>query len=342
MMSENSQVKVIAEIGVNHNGNLEKALELIDVAAGLKVDLIKFQTAIPELVQSPNSPKANYQVNSTIGSDSALEMAKSFHLPISDFQILKKQVESYGIDFFSTAFDLESLMELKRIGQRIFKIPSGEIDNWPLIDSVSKFADELLISTGLSNMNEIDNCLHFLDAKGFSRSKITIMQCDSAYPANYLNANINVLKSFREQFRTEIGYSDHTLNNYSAMAAIPFQIKYLEKHLTLNKKDSGPDHFASYDAKQFKNLIEDVRGIEYALGKNIKELSPDALENFKAVRRGIYYSKEIQKGVSIKPEDLILLRPINEFSPNDLNTLYGKKMKVTRNKFDPVESKDFE
>ena len=333
-------VKVIAEIGINHNGNLEKAYKLAQYAIDCGADSVKFQTAVPELVQTINAPKAKYQTNKDNDELSALEMSKGFHLKLDDYIGLKKFVEKSGKEFLSTAFDNRSIEFLHSIGMKTFKIPSGEITNLPYLVHIALVAEKIIISTGLATIEEIRSALEIF--KNIDKKNITIMQCDSAYPAQTIDANILAMQEMGNIFKVAVGYSDHTLGPYASYAAVALGAEIIEKHITINKLDSGPDHKSSMTIGEFKEFIDGIREIEKSLGNHVKQVTKAAMENIAIVRRGIYLAKPKKRGDIIEFRDLITLRPENGTSPMNIKLFIGKKLTVNKNFQDPINLNEVE
>jgi len=327
-------VKVIAEVGINHNGNLERAYKLAQSAIECGADSVKFQTAVPELVQTINAPKAKYQTNKDNDEQSALKMSKGFHLKLEDYIGLKKFVEESGKEFLSTAFDNRSIEFLHSIGMKTFKIPSGEITNLPYLEHIALVAEKIIISTGLATIEEIKNALEIF--KNIEKKNITIMQCDSAYPAQTIDANIFAMQEMGEIFKVAVGYSDHTIGPYAAYAAVALGAEIIEKHITIDKLDSGPDHKSSMTIEEFKEFIHGIREIEKCLGSRVKQVTNSAIENLAIVRRGIYVAKQKKRGDIIESSDLITLRPENGTSPMSIKFFIGKKLIVDKNFQDSI------
>jgi len=334
------RVKIIAEIGINHNGNLEKAYKLAQYAIDCGADSIKFQTAIPELVQTIKAPKAKYQTSKENDEVSALEMSKGFHLKHDDYIGLKKFVEASGKEFLSTAFDIKSVEFLHGIGMSTFKIPSGEITNLPYLEKIALVAEKIIISTGLANIEEIKCALSIF--KNIKKDNIVIMQCNSAYPSPITDANILAMKEMGRIFNVAVGYSDHTLGPYAAYAAVALGAEIIEKHITIDKFDSGPDHRSSMNIEEFQEFVNGIREIEKSLGSKVKQLTDSAKENMPIVRRGIYLAKPKKKGDTIDTKDLIALRPENGTSPMNIEFFIGKKLTVNKNFQDSINSNEVE
>ena len=267
-----SGIKIIAEAGVNHNGDLEKALLMIGTAKKCGADIIKFQTYISENLVSSMAKKALYQMNNTGKEESQLEMLKKFELSKNDHNILINECLDKKIEFLSTAFDLESLDLLIAMGIKTWKIPSGEITNLPYLKKIGLLAQEVILSTGMSNLGEIEAALNILITNGTNQDNITILHCSTEYPAPYDEVNLNAMLSIREAFKVKVGYSDHTPGIEVSIAAAAMGASIIEKHFTLDKNLPGPDHKASLEPSELKNMVAAIRNIETALGDGVKKV----------------------------------------------------------------------
>lgn len=325
-----TKVLIIAEAGVNHNGNIEIAKKMAIAAKNAGADIVKFQTAIPELVMSKNAPKAEYQKVTTGANESQLEMAKKIHLPLSDYEYLKNYCEQeVGIKFLSTPFDHPSIECLDSLGMDIFKIPSGEITNKPYLEKVGALKKQVIISTGMSFLWEIQRAVETIVSAGTLLENISILHCTSQYPAPFNDLNLKAIETLREHFpKCKIGYSDHSNGIEASIAAVALGSKIIEKHFTLDKSMEGPDHKASLDPMELKALVSAIRNIELALGDGIKEPKGKEYEVKEIARRSIHSLKFIPKGKTIEIDDLVMKRPENGISPFDINTVLGKTAKV--------------
>ena len=243
---KNRKVLIIAEAGVNHDGNLEKAINLIDIAAEAGADFVKFQTYKSEKLVSKTAEKANYQtINETIKSDSQFELLKSLEIPLSWYPSFIKRCKEKEIEFLSTGFDEGSLKILQDLNISIFKIPSGEITNKPYLEYISKTDKKIILSTGMSNLDEVSMAIEILTSKGRKKEDITVLHCNTEYPTPYEDVNLNAMVSMKEKFNINVGYSDHTQGIEVPIAAVALGASVIEKHFTLDKKSIGPDHKAS-------------------------------------------------------------------------------------------------
>ena len=270
---------IIAEAGVNHNGNLELAKKLIDVAADAGADYVKFQTFKAEKIVSRAAPKALYQQSTTGSSESQLDMVKKLELDLEAHQLLTDYCVQKQIKFLSTAFDIESVDLLHRFDLDYFKIPSGEITNLPLLEKIASQKKPILLSTGMATMEEIENTLNVLISKGVSREDIIVLHCNTEYPTPMSDVNLKAMNSIANSFDVRVGYSDHTLGIEVPIAAVSMGAVCIEKHFTLDKTMKGPDHKASLEPKELKAMVSAIRNIEQALGSDIKQPTGSELKN---------------------------------------------------------------
>lgn len=290
------QTLIIAEAGVNHNGEINLAKKLIEGAALAGADLVKFQTFSAEKIVTRNAPKAGYQLDFSNTSESQFEMLQKLELGKGVLEKLIQHAEKCGIKLFSTGFDAESVDMLVELGQEILKIPSGEITNLPLLQHIGKKNMRVILSTGMSDLNEVGNAIKILENAGTAREKITILHCTSSYPAPIEDINLMAMHSMRDAFKVTTGYSDHSAGIEVAIAAVALGAKVIEKHFTLDKSLPGPDHKASLDLAELKELVVAIRNIEKALGDGAKRLMPSEYKNLTIVRQVIVAKKELKKG----------------------------------------------
>lgn len=317
-------VLIIAEVGVNHNGNLEDAKQLIDVAADAGADIVKFQSFRAENLTTKGAPKAIYQQQNTIKSQSQFEMLKSLELNEKMHEILVNHCKEKKIEFLSTAFDIENLNILKKIGLKRFKIPSGEIDNLPYLRHIGSFKRPIIMSTGMANMNEIENAIITLEKAGVPRKIMTLLHCNTEYPTPMEDVNLLAMQTIKNYFDVEIGYSDHTLGTEVSISAVALGATVIEKHLTLNKNLPGPDHSASIEGHEFSELVKAIRNIEVALGNNIKCPSPSELKNKVVARKSIVASKKIKSGEKFNSKNITTKRPGVGINPMKWDEIIGK------------------
>ena len=318
------QVIIIAEAGQNHNGKLQLAYKLVDAAKKCGADFIKFQTSIPELHISRFAKKANYQIKNWKKKGNQLQMLKKISLTYEDFKKLKKYCNKKKIEFLSTPFDLKSIDFLRGLNMKYFKIPSGEITNLPYLIKVAKLKKKIILSTGMSNLNEINEALKVLTSHGTKKKNITILQCNTEYPTPLRDANVKAMLTIKKKFKVDVGYSDHTEGIESSLAAAALGASVIEKHITLNKNLKGPDHKASVNPDELKNMIEGVRKIIIAIGNGVKKISPSEKKNLKIARTSIVAAKKIKKGEKFTTNNLAIKRPGNGISPMNLFKVVGK------------------
>ena len=306
-------VLIIAEAGVNHNGNLDLALKMVDEAKRAGADIVKFQTAIPEKVISKYADKAEYQKKTTGNEESQLEMCKRIHLKLSDYDIIKKYCEEVGIEFLSTPFDLESIDYLEKLGMRLWKIPSGEITNLPYLIKIAKTGKPVIMSTGMAELNEVEEAVNVLKENG--AGEITLLHCTTEYPAPFESVNLRAMNTLREKFETEVGYSDHTVGFEAAVAAVVLGATVIEKHFTLNHNMEGPDHKASLEPEEFEVMVNNIRLIEKALGDGVKQPAEAEKKNIAIARKSIVAAKDIKKGEIFTEDNITVKRPGSGISP---------------------------
>ena len=332
-----NQVLIIAEIGVNHNCDIKLAKEMIAAAAECKVDVIKFQTAIPELVQIESAPKAVYQSMSTGFDNSAMEMTKSLHFPHDIFFELKNEVEKYKCEFLSTAFDMKSLDFLHSLNPTRYKIPSGEITNLPYLRKIGSFGRDVILSSGVSSEEEVVRAFEVLIACGLEKHQITVLQCTTAYPTPLQDANVLAMVTLQKATGGKMGLSDHTASGSASLAAVALGAVVIEKHFTTDRTLPGPDQNASLDTEGFANLVRQIREIEIVLGDGRKVVSPSEKENQSVIRRGLYASRDLEAGVVLSMQDLIVLRPQTSVSPMEIDQILGGHLNVPIKKHEPVD-----
>lgn len=311
------RVIIIAEAGVNHNGSLENAFKLIDAAVDAGVDYVKFQTFKSEALVSKGAKKAEYQIQNTANaSDSQLEMLMKLELSHDDHETLLNYCKEKDIQFFSTAFDLESLQYLKNIGLQLVKIPSGEITNLPYLRKAAQLFSKVIISTGMATLEEIKDAVQVFLNEGITKENISILHCNTEYPTPFSDVNLKAMLHIQKEFGTEIGYSDHTLGIEVPIAAVALGAKLIEKHFTLDKTMEGPDHAASLEPEELKNMVKAIRNVEQAIaGSGLKEPSPSEIKNINIARKSIVAKTDIRKGEVFTENNLTVKRPGNGVSP---------------------------
>lgn len=321
-----SKVIIIAEAGVNHNGSIDTAKKLIDAASDAGVDYVKFQTFKADKMVTKTASRANYQDSNTGDKASQYEMLKK--LEISEEMHLKliHYCESKDIKFLSTAFDLESLTFLKSLGLKLAKVPSGEITNLPYLRTMAKLFPEIILSTGMANMDEIKSAFRVLTENGTKQENITILHCNTEYPTPMADVNLKAMLDIQKQLNTKIGYSDHTLGIEVPIAAVALGAKVIEKHFTLDRNLPGPDHKASLEPGELKAMVSAIRNIEKAIsGSGIKEESPSEKKNKPIARKSIVASRNIKKGEVFSEENLSIKRPGTGIDPMRWDEILGQE-----------------
>ena len=314
---------IIAEAGVNHNGDMETAKRLIDVAAQAGADLVKFQTFTADRLVTPLAPKAEYQtlVSEANGTQHAmlkrLELSRAMHVELIDY------CQGAGIGFFSTGFDDASNDMLFELGLRRFKIPSGEITNLPYLRHLGGFGLPLIMSTGMATLPEIEAALDVLRAAGTAKERVTVLHCSTQYPTPMQDVNLLAMVSIRDGLGVSVGYSDHTLGIEVPIAAVALGATIIEKHLTLDRSLPGPDHQASLEPKELSAMVEGIRNVEQALGDGIKRPSPSESENLTVVRRSIVAAQPIGAGEELAESTLAAKRPGTGISPMRWDDVVG-------------------
>ena len=320
---------IIAEAGVNHNGDMEMAKQLIDVAADAGVDYVKFQTFKSEKLVSKNAEKASYQKENTgDSSESQLKMLQKLELSETDHLELIAYCKSKNIKFLSTAFDVESIDFLNKLNIDLFKIPSGELTNYPYLEKIGSLEKPIIISTGMATLDEIGQAMAVLLRNGALRHQITILHCNTEYPTPMEDVNLNAMETIAETYSVAIGYSDHTLGIEVPIAAVALGATVIEKHFTLDKTLPGPDHKASLEPSELKAMVKAIRNIEDALGDEEKEPTPSELKNIMVARKSIVASASIKKGDILTKENITTKRPGTGISamewPNIIGTIAKK------------------
>ena len=319
-------VFVIAEAGVNHNGNIELAKKLIDVASKAGADAVKFQTFKASNLVSKDAKKAHYQKeNMQDSDDNQFNMLKKLELDVDAHKKLIEYCKSKNIIFLSTPFDHESIELLSDLGLSIFKIPSGEITNLPYLRHIGSLDKEVILSTGMANMDEISDALEILLKAGTKKQNITILHANTMYPTPMEDVNLKAMLSIRDSFGCEVGYSDHTLGIEVDIAAVAMGASVIEKHFTLDKTMQGPDHKASLEPDELEAMVKAIRNIQKALGSSEKKPSPSEMPNMEVTRKSIVASCRIKKGDVFTEQNLTTKRPANGISPMKWDEYIGKE-----------------
>ena len=317
-------VFIIAEAGVNHNGSIELAKQLIDVAVEAGVDAVKFQTFKAEKLVSKNAQKANYQKeNMNDSDDSQFSMLKKLELDVATHKELIAYCNSKNIMFLSTPFDHDSIELLHDLQLPIFKIPSGEITNLPYLRHIGSLQKKVILSTGMADIGEIEDALDILTNAGTKKENITVLHANTMYPTPMEDVNLNAMLTIGNTFDVAYGYSDHTLGIEVDIAAVALGASVIEKHFTLDKSMEGPDHKASLEPHELKAMVQGIRNIELALGSRVKKPSPSETPNIEVARKSIVASCSIKKGEKLSEDNLSIKRPGNGISPMRWNEVVG-------------------
>lgn len=316
---------VIAEAGVNHNGDIKLAKKLIDVACNAGADYVKFQCFNTDKLVTQFAPKAEYQKDTDAGDNKTqFDMLRKLELSSDEFRELNGYCSEKKIGFLATAFDFESLDFLNTIGQKFFKIPSGEITNLPYLKHTASFKKNIILSTGMANLGEIESAVDVLLNSGIARSQITLLHCSTDYPTPMSDVHLNVIPMLSSSFQTTVGYSDHTLGIEVPVAAVALGAKVIEKHFTLSRQMEGPDHKASLEPNELTDMVKCIRNIELALGSSLKKPTDNEIENKKAARRSIVASMPIKAGEVFTSNNLTTKRPGTGISPMRWNEVVGR------------------
>jgi len=332
-----NKVLIIAEAGVNHNGDINKAIELIDVAAVAGADFVKFQSFKAERLVNRTTKKADYQINNTKGEkDTQFEMLKKLEIGDDWYPTLIHRCKEKGIQFLSTGFDEFSADLLDGLNIPFHKIPSGEITNKPFLQHIARKGKDIIISTGMANLKEVKDALNVLFSEGIKKSQVTVLHCNTEYPTPMEDVNLLAMNQMANEFNVKVGYSDHTLGIEVSIAAVALGACVIEKHFTLNRNLPGPDHAASLEPEELKSMVNAIRNIEKAIsGSGIKEASNSEKKNLEVVRKSLHYSTDLNKGDVIQNNHLAILRPGTGISPMLYEEIIGKKLciNVFKNKF---------
>ena len=318
-------VFIIAEAGVNHNGSISIAKKLIDMAVKAGADAVKFQTFKAENLVTMNAKKANYQKKNDKRNESQFDMLKKLELSPLMHKVLLSYCKKKNILFLSSPFDLQSIDFLNNLGLKIFKIPSGEITNFPYLKKIGRLKKKIILSTGMSNMSEIKKALKVLVKSGTKKKNITVLHANTEYPTPARDVNLRSMLSIGKKLNVNFGYSDHTLGFEVSVAAVALGAKCIEKHFTLNSNLRGPDHRASLEPKDLIKMIKAIRNIEIALGSRVKRPSKSEIANIKIVRKSLVASRDIKKGEIFTEQNLTAKRPGNGLSPFKITKFLGKR-----------------
>jgi N,N'-diacetyllegionaminate synthase len=316
---------IIAEAGVNHNGSLEIAKELIDVAVDAGADVVKFQTFKAKNIVAKFAQKVEYQKETTSGNETQFDMIKKLELDVNEHKELINYCKEKEITFLSTPFDLESIEFLNELGLEIFKIPSGEITNLPYLRKVGRLKKNVILSTGMADLGEIEDALDVLIEAGTLREDITVLHCNTEYPTPFEDVNLRAMLTIKDAFKVSVGYSDHTLGLEIPIAAAVLGASVIEKHFTLDKDMEGPDHRSSLEPDELKLMVRAIRNIEKALGPGIKKSSPSELKNKCIARKSIVAARCIKAGECFTAENITTKRPGTGISSMEWDRVIGRK-----------------
>ncbi len=320
-----NKVIIIAEAGVNHNGSLEIAKLLVDKAVEAGTDIIKFQTFKSEKLVSKSAKQAEYQ-QKNIGKQggSQLDMLKSLELSEDEHRELLDYCKKNGIRFLSTAFDMDSIEFLHSLNLGLWKIPSGEVTNYPYLRKIAQYHEPVILSTGMCEMSDIEVAIKVLVENGLSVDQITVLHCNTEYPTPFKDVNLKAMLTIGDKFGVKIGYSDHTMGIEVPIAAVALGATIIEKHFTLDKKMEGPDHKASLEPDELKAMVTAIRNIELAFGTGHKSITESERKNLEAARKSIVASRQIKKGELFTEENLTVKRPGNGISPMRWDEVIGQ------------------
>ena len=318
------KVLVIAEAGVNHNGSLDTAKQLVDVAAEAGADMVKFQTFSADRLVTLTAKKADYQNQTTDTSESQYTMIHKLELSREMHEVIIAYCKQCDIEFFSTGFDIQSIDMLLELGLEHFKVPSGEITNLPYLRHVGKYGKPVILSTGMSNMREIEMALDVLETSGTPRNQITVLHCNTEYPTPMVDVNLKAMLTIQNELGVKAGYSDHTLGIEVPIAAVALGATVIEKHFTIDRTFPGPDHRASLEPEELKEMVRAIRNIEKALGDGIKRPSPSEMKNIHVARKSIVAANPIKAGESFTNKNLTVKRPGTGISPMRLDEVIGR------------------
>jgi sialic acid synthase SpsE len=327
-------MRIIAEIGVNHDGNLAKALDLVKASAEAGATHVKFQYFQAEELVAPDASLVDYQKRSTSGTQ--LQMLKGLEMSKSDLERCFDLARNMGVVPFATAFSPQLVDDLAQLGQRVFKVPSGEITNFMLMERLQEVAEEIVLSTGMSSMAEVATALEFFCNQGFNRHAITVLHCTSAYPAPYESLNLRAIEALAIGLRVRIGYSDHSSSNTASVISLALGADTFEKHITLSKGDSGPDHAASLEPSEFRQYVQVLQSASVALGDGIKRAQDVELQARGLVRRRIFAKKNLNPGDVFDRSNLMLARGNDGLGAEHLSNLLGAASPRTFTAGDPI------
>ena len=321
--NNSNHVIIIAEAGVNHNGDYDRAVAMIHAAKAAGADYVKFQTAVPELVISSVAPKAEYQKETTGAEESQLEMCRKIHLRLEDYAPLAEICREVGIGFMSTPFDLVSIDCLAPLGMDYWKIPSGEITNLPYLRKIARKGGKVILSTGMSELCEVEAALEVLEDNGIGRADVALLHCNTQYPTPMCDVNLRAREQLAALHPGAVGYSDHTVGIEVPVAAVAMGAHIIEKHFTLDRNLPGPDHKASLEPAELASMVSAIRNIELAIGSGKKHVSDSERPNIVVARKSIVAATDIRKGDLLTENNITVKRPGNGISPMKWDAVLG-------------------
>jgi N,N'-diacetyllegionaminate synthase len=328
-------IYIIAEAGVNHNGDINLALQLIEKAKLSGADCVKFQTFKASQIVTQHSPKAKYQLEVTEKSESQFDMLKKLELTLDDYHLLIKKCKELAIDFLSTPYNINDVDFLESLNVEGYKIASGQLVELPFLRYVAQKQKQMIISTGMATMSEVFDAVEAIRAEG--NENIVVLQCTTNYPSKIEDANILAMNSIKQACQVRVGYSDHVQNNYACFAAAALGAEIIEKHFTLDKNMEGPDHSSSLNPQEFKDFVIGIRNVEKSLGSSIKKPSAIESENAYGMKRSLVLNQNLLKGTVLTIEHIGFKRPFNGLSPNMINEVLGKKLALDMNADDALQ-----
>lgn len=325
MKTDSNHTFIIAEAGVNHNGDMDIARQLIKTAADAGADAVKFQTFKADKLLTKSAEKAEYQKKLSDANESQHELIRKLELTENDHLELMECCRENNITFLSSPFDLSSIDLLHRLGLEVFKIPSGEIINMPYLEAIGRLQKRVVLSTGMSNMKEVEDALQILLLAGTSKENITVLHANTEYPSPAEDVNLKAMQSIRKAFQVKVGYSDHTRGIEISLAAVALGACVIEKHFTLDRDMKGPDHKASLEPLELEALVKGIRNIEKAMGDGKKMPSQSEAKNINIVRKSIVASRDIASGELFSAENITAKRPGTGISPMRWNEIIGTR-----------------
>jgi N,N'-diacetyllegionaminate synthase len=337
-----NRVLIIAEAGVNHNGDLEKALALIDAAAQAGADYVKFQTFKADKIVNRSAQKADYQKKNMQGEgDTQYEMLKKLEMGDDWYAVLIDRCKEKGVHFLSTGFDVDSIDFLNKLEIPFYKIPSGELTNKPYLQHIARKGKDIILSTGMANLQEVKDAVEVIEKEGIRRENIKVLHCNTEYPTPMVDVNLLAMNQMAQELGVKVGYSDHTLGIEVPIAAVALGACVIEKHFTLDRTLPGPDHAASLEPDELKAMVLGIRNVEKAIsGSGIKEPSESETKNIEIVRKSLHYNKDFKMGHLLAENDIVILRPANGINPMLIDTIIGRELKCDVNQGNTVSFDD--